>query len=85
MQDTAWRSRDELIIDVLQWTPSHGRAKAGRLARTYIKQLCEDTGCSPEDLPEEMNDWDGWAREDQGYPCWWNDKSDELKSDHYFN
>ena len=30
-----WRSRDELISDVLQWTPSHGRAKAGRLARTY--------------------------------------------------
>ena len=24
-----WRSRDELISDVLQWTPSHGRAKAG--------------------------------------------------------
>ena len=25
-----WRSRDELISDVLQWTPSHGRTKAGR-------------------------------------------------------
>ena len=24
-----WRSRDELISDVLLWTPSHGRAKAG--------------------------------------------------------
>ncbi len=24
-----WRSRDEPISDVLQWTPSHGRAKAG--------------------------------------------------------
>ena len=24
-----WRSKDELISDVLQWTPSHGRAKAG--------------------------------------------------------
>ena len=30
-----WRSRDELISDVLLWTPSHGRAKAGRLAQTY--------------------------------------------------
>ena len=27
-----WRSRDELIIDVLLWTPTHGRAKAGRPA-----------------------------------------------------
>ena len=45
-----WRSSDELISDVLLWTPTHGRAKAGRLARTYIQQLCEDTGCCPEDL-----------------------------------
>ena len=51
-----WRSRDELISDVLFWTPTYGRAKAGRPARTYIHQLCEDTGCSPEDLPEAMND-----------------------------
>ena len=29
-----WRSRDELISDVLLWTPTHGRAKAGRPART---------------------------------------------------
>ena len=46
-----WRSRDELISDTLLWTPSHGRAKAGRPARTYIEQLCADTGCSLEDLP----------------------------------
>ena len=50
-----WRSRDELISDVLLWTPTHGRAKAGRPARTYIQQLCEDTGCCPEDLPRAMN------------------------------
>ena len=25
-----WRSWDELIRDVLSWTPTHGRAKAGR-------------------------------------------------------
>ena len=46
-----WRSRDELISDVLIWAPPYGRAKAGRPARTYIQQLCEDTGCCPEDLP----------------------------------
>ena len=55
-----WRSRDELISDVLLWTPSHGHAKAGRPARTYIQQLCEDTGCCPEDLPEAMNDREKW-------------------------
>ena len=32
-----WRSRDELISEVFLWTPSYGRARAGR---TYIQQLC---------------------------------------------
>ena len=47
-----WRSRDELIRDVLLWIPTHGR--------TYIQQLCEDTGCCPEDLPRAMNDREEW-------------------------
>ena len=55
-----WRSRDELISDVLLWTPTHSRAKAGRPARTYIQQVCEDTGCWPEDLPRAMNDREKW-------------------------
>ena len=55
-----WRSRDELIRDVLIWTPTHGRAKAGRPARTYIQHLCEDMGCCPEDLPRAMNDREEW-------------------------
>ena len=57
-----WRSRDELISNILLWTPSHGRAKAGRPARTSMPQLCADTGCS---LPGAMDD-----REGQGDPCW---------------
>ena len=55
-----WRSRDELISDVLLWTPTHDRAKAGRPARTYIQRLCDDTGCCAEDLPEAMNDREKW-------------------------
>ena len=51
-----WRSKDELLSELLLWTPTYGRAKAGRPARTYIQQLCEDTGCNPGDLPEAMND-----------------------------
>ena len=57
-----WRSRDELISEVLLWTLSHGRAKAGRPARTYIQQLCADTGCIPEDLPEAIDDRRGGER-----------------------
>ena len=40
--------------------PTHGCAKAGRPARTYIQQLCENTECCPEELPEVMNDWEKW-------------------------
>ena len=54
------RSRDELISDVLLWTLIYGRAKPGWPARTYIQQLCKDMGCSLEDLPEAMNDWEKW-------------------------
>ena len=60
-----WRSGDKLISDVLLWTPTYGRGKAGRPARTYIQQLCENTGCSPEDLPEAMNDREKWRERER--------------------
>ena len=71
-----WRSRDELISDILLWTPTYGWAKAGWPARTYIPQLCEDTGCSPEDLPEAMNDREKWWERVRdicvsGMTWWW--------------
>ena len=64
-----WRSRDELIRDVLLWTPTHGRSKAGRPARTYIQQLCEDRGCCA--WGDER--YGKVAREGQGYPCYQHD------------
>ena len=60
------RARHELISDVLLWTPTYSRAKAGRPARTYIEQLCEDMGCRPEDLPEAMNDREKWRERESG-------------------
>ena len=32
-----WKNKNELIIDVLRWTPSHGQAKVGWPARTFIE------------------------------------------------
>ena len=55
-----WRSKDQLISDVLLWTPAYDQAKAGRAAQTYIQQLCEDKACCPEDRPEAMNDREKW-------------------------
>ena len=70
-----WRSKDELISDVLLWTSAYGQAKAGRPARTYIQQLCEDTGCNPEDLPEAINDREKWREKVRdiraGGTTWW--------------
>ena len=71
-----WRSKDELISDVLQWTPSHGRAKAGQPARTYIQQICADMRCSPENLPEAMASRGGWWERVRdicadGMTWWW--------------
>ena len=71
-----WRSRDELISDVLLWTPIYGWAKAGQPAWPYIQLLCEDTGCSPEDLLEVMNNrekWQGRVKDicASGTTWWW--------------
>ena len=54
MQD-CWRSKDEHISDVLLWTPSHACAVIERPARTYLQQLCTDTGCCLEHLPEAID------------------------------
>ena len=55
--------------------PTYGRAKAGRPARTYIQQLFEDTGCSPKDLPEAINDREKWLERVKGIRAsgtrWW--------------
>ena len=55
-----WRSKDELISDVLLWAPAYGRSKAELPARTYTQQLCEEMRYSPEDLAEAMNDREKW-------------------------
>ena len=61
-----WRSIDEIVSDVLLWTPAYGQSKAGRLARTFIQQLCDDTGCNPEDLPKAINDRETWRERVRG-------------------
>ena len=82
-----WRSRDELISDVLLWTPTYGRAKAARPSRTYIQQVCEDTECSDEDLPQAMKDREKWrervrdirATSTTWWWWWWLIKAHSLR------
>ena len=84
----SWRSKGELISDILLWNPSHGRTKAGQPARTYIQQLCADTGCILEELLGAKDDSDRrWERvrdirTGSATSWWWWNllKSPELSS-----
>ena len=53
-----WGSKDKIISDVLLWAPLHGRTNISWPTRTYLQQLCGDTGCCLEDLPGTMDDRD---------------------------
>ena len=48
-----WKSSDE----VYSYGPPH---MAEKKQNSQVEQLHEDTGCSPVDLPEEMNDREKW-------------------------
>ena len=70
-----WRSKNEIVSDVILWTPAYGQSKAGRPAQTFIQQLCDDTGCNPEDLPKAMNDRETWRERVRdiraSHTSWW--------------
>ena len=55
-----YRSKDEVVSDLILWTPKHGKAKVRRPSRTYTKQLTEDDDCQLEDLPRAMEDRQYW-------------------------
>ena len=69
------RRKDEFISDILLWTPSHGREKVGRPARTFIQQFFPNRGISLEDFPGAMDFRDGWRESIRdiraGSTTWW--------------
>ena len=56
----SWWNKNKLINDVLLWTPIHGHTSFGQPAKTYIHQLCVDTGYNLEHLPGVMGDGNRW-------------------------
>ena len=54
MSKTGLWSKDELLGNILQWTPMHEHTRVGQLTKTYTHQLCL------EDLPRAMTDREGW-------------------------
>ena len=73
-----WRSKDKYINDVLQWTPSYGRARLGWPAGTYQQQLCTDPGYSKKDITGAIDDGDEWREKVMEIRAsnmtwwWWN-------------
>ena len=55
-----WRSKNELINNILFWTPSDRHASVGWPAKTYIHQLFIGTGYCLQDIPRVVDDRDKW-------------------------
>ena len=55
-----YRGKDEVVSDLILWTPKHVKAKVRRPSKTHTKQLTEDADCQIEDLPRAMEDIEYW-------------------------
>ena len=55
-----FRSKHELVSDVLLWEPKHGKRSVGAPAQTYVEQLVNDAGQLLQDLPNAMEDRNYW-------------------------
>ena len=60
-----WRSKDELMSDILLATPTYGRTIVDQAVRTYINQLCAETRCSQEVQPRVMDNRVGWREREE--------------------
>ena len=85
------RGKNEFISDVFLSTPTPKRARVVRSANTCIHQLLTNTGYREEDLPEAMDDRDGWRGRERHnqrkrksvsfmLSTWLNDNDDDIHS-----
>ena len=73
-----WRSKDQVIGDVLLWTPTYGRTSLCWSASTYTYPICADTRCNLKglrgwletDSESESERERERERESQESPCW---------------
>ena len=55
-----WEIKDELISNIILWTPTHGHTSVGQPAKTYKHQLGVGTDCSLEDPLRVIAGKDRW-------------------------
>ena len=69
------RSKDELISDVLLWTPRIWPSKSRTTSSNIHTAAMWGYGCNPEDLPKAMNDREKWRERVRdicaGGTTWW--------------
>ena len=59
MQDAAGEAGTN-SLEMYSYGPPHMAVQKQDDQHEHIQQLCEDTGCCPEDLPRAMNDRKEW-------------------------
>ena len=58
--DHSYRSKDEVVSDLILWTPKHNKVKVGPPSKTYTNQLTEDADCQLKGLPRAMDGREYW-------------------------
>ena len=67
MLDTNCKSKNELISDVLRWTPTIRHSSVSRLRKIYTNLVCTDTGSRLENLPRAIADRDARKRKSRDF------------------
>ena len=61
-----WRSKNEIVSDLVLWERKHGKRSIGVQARTLIDVLEGNTWVPTDCLPAVMDDRVGWKKEAMG-------------------
>ena len=63
-----WRSKIEVVSDLVLWEPKHCKRSVGGQARTFVDLLEADTGVPGDCLLAAMVDRVGWRKRAMGGP-----------------
>ena len=61
-----WRSKYDVVSDLVLWEPKHGKRSVRGQARTFVDVLEEDTGVSRHCFSAAMDDRVGWREKAMG-------------------
>ena len=61
-----WRSKNEVVSDLVLWEPKHGKRSVGGQTRRFVDLLEADTVVPRDCLPVAMDDRVGWRKRAMG-------------------